>query len=748
MRNSRRLACLAFLFATSLAAAPERQVGTPVYDVAPGVRTSASVASDGDGFLAVWRDERGPAAGIVGTRVTASGEVVDPTGLRIATGGASYPQVLWTGDEYMVIYQLAAEQVWMVRVTRDGVVSSPRLLARDAARRGAATNGNVTVVTYAGRVGSGFRGIGALVLDREGNVVRDIALTNAKDEVGDAADIASDGSGFLVAWNAFRSAQPVIEATRLDASGARVDATSTFLGEGWDPKLASDGTRYLLVARVRLQFENELVFAARTVDTTLQTGDWNFLPRGNLLSPATLLWNGSAYLLIDERAVARDLELVSMPIDRDAHPLRNAFAVLHTAPMTGELFTPAAATNGTNVFAVWTEPETFEGRALFNAPHRALGALLDRDGATLLAMRVLALSANRHASPAIASAGDQHLVAWREASGIYASRLAADGQPLDGRGILIDGGNAGDPAVAFDGRQYVIAYSTMVGDQLFATVRFVTRAGALRPQKLAIAAARQQFPMSVALAPDDRGTLLLWTAGAVRAAHIQRETLTVDIGPADVLPQSAQAGELAASWNGSEYLVVYSELDSPPLVNPAFPMPARIRATRVTASLIPRDPGTLLVGDHGHDADSSPRVSSDGRDWLVVWNDPDGVWSRRVLADGTMPGDIDGTRVSDGSFPDVEWNGASYTVAWKNRGPEGQLVQATIPRDGTPSAVGARLVSTTRSPANAIDLAITSRGPIVAYLKLATGPEFGDVERTFVRLLDDAPLPRVRAVRH
>ena len=91
---------------------PVVSVEHPVADAVParaeGAQTEPAVASDGTDYLVVWSDYRpnGVSGHIVGARVTASGTVLDGTGIVISTGAGTQrtPAVAFDGTNYLVVW--------------------------------------------------------------------------------------------------------------------------------------------------------------------------------------------------------------------------------------------------------------------------------------------------------------------------------------------------------------------------------------------------------------------------------------------------------------------------------------------------------------------------------------------------------------------------------------------------------------------------------------------------------------------
>ncbi len=94
-----------------------------------GYQVLPSVTFDGINYVAVWYDE----GDIVGARISQSGNVLDPGGIRISTavGAQEYPHVIFDGVQYFVVWQDARSDpgafpprldIYGARVSRDGTL--------------------------------------------------------------------------------------------------------------------------------------------------------------------------------------------------------------------------------------------------------------------------------------------------------------------------------------------------------------------------------------------------------------------------------------------------------------------------------------------------------------------------------------------------------------------------------------------------------------------------------------------------
>ncbi len=85
-----------------------------------GFQRTPSVCFGDTNFLVVWTDER--PGNIYGARVSQTGVVLDPGGIRIAlTGSGNFPSVSFDGNNYLVVW-FGENKVRGARVNQGGVV--------------------------------------------------------------------------------------------------------------------------------------------------------------------------------------------------------------------------------------------------------------------------------------------------------------------------------------------------------------------------------------------------------------------------------------------------------------------------------------------------------------------------------------------------------------------------------------------------------------------------------------------------
>jgi hypothetical protein len=120
---------------------------------------------------------------------------------------------------------------------------------------------------------------------------------------------------------------------------------------------------------------------------------------------------------------------------------------------------PSIAFDGTNYLVVWANSRFGESR-VYGARVSTVGNVLDPGGRSISTAGVRVTG-----KPAIAFDGTNYLVAWADARfgccSIYGTRVSRDGSVLDPNGIAIAtrGREQVEPAVAFDGTNYMVAWA-------------------------------------------------------------------------------------------------------------------------------------------------------------------------------------------------------------------------------------------------------------------------------------------------
>jgi hypothetical protein len=490
---------------------------------APNEQLEPAVAFDGTNYLVAWGDARSGEYRVYGARVNPAGNVLDPSGISISSASGARPALAFDGTNYLVVWQSLANDIYGARMNPAGSV-----------------------------------------LDPQG-----IAISTAPNyQLG--PQVAFGGNIFLVAWTDYRAGgdDDNIYGARVDAAGTVLDSggigISTAPNEQWAPSIAFDGTNYLVVftSQNRPNVSDYNVRAARVnaAGTVLDANGFTISLRAN-----------------DQRS-------------------------------------PALAFDGTNFLAVWRDERSGTG-AIYGARVSQAGVLLDGTG--------IAISSGPldQSSPAVAFDGTNYLVAWGAESGVISgARVSPAGTVLDPSGIAISPASryGSSPALSFDGTNYLVAWSDDYVDPNTET-EFLTIFGArvspagtvLDPSGIVISGG-DFGATDPALAFDGTDYLVAWeNGGAIKGARVTPGGTVLDPNGIAIATASGSAFDPALAFDGTNFLVAWDDSRGGG---------ADIYAARLSPSGTVLDPGGIAISTAANDQ-TSPALAFDGTDYLVTWVD-------------------------------------------------------------------------------------------------------------------------------
>lgn len=218
---------------------------------------SPAAGFDGHNYLVVWTEsERYGAPEVVGVRMTPDGTVLDGARIPIVTGQT--PTVAFDGTNYLVVaweYWYPTGRLVATRVTPSGAVldATPIVLSSslDHDQTAVAFNGTNYLVAWVRSEEAGRITIRATRVTRDGAVLDPGGLVIAGlAQWSTQHTVASDGAGYLVAWEDQRFGCCSIFGTRVGAAGNVLDpagiAIATHGREQLRPASGFDGTNYLV----------------------------------------------------------------------------------------------------------------------------------------------------------------------------------------------------------------------------------------------------------------------------------------------------------------------------------------------------------------------------------------------------------------------------------------------------------------------------------------------------------------------
>jgi PKD repeat protein len=564
------------------------------------------------------------------------------------------PALAFNGTDYLVVWQdtrgISTYDLYGARVSRTGQVLDPggllisaHMLGHEVSPAVASNGTDFLVVWQDGRGATAFDILGARVtgtgqvLDPEGIPI------SAHDTFYQAAPaVASNGTNYLVVWQDGRSG------TTYDIHGARVSSAGTVLdpaglalsthetGDQEAPAVASNGTDYLVVWH-------------DTRNSTYDIYGTRVTGAGQVLDPTGLALSTHA----------------------------NGYGAY-----------PSVASNGTDYLVVWQDTRS-GAEDIYGTRVTGAGAVQDPAGLPLSAHETI-----YQWTPTVASNGTEYLVVWMDGRGaiswdIYGTRVSGAGAVLDPTGLVLSNqawGNEAYPVVVSNGTDFFAVWQdgrSAISWDIHGTR--ITGAGeVLDPDSLLLSTtANHQY--APAVASNGTNHLVVWQDARNVFhwdVHATRVSSTGEVLDPSGLVLSALAGyqySVAVASNGADYLVVWRDGRNGN---------DDIYGTRVSGSGAVLEPEGLALGV-GPGTQSAPAVASNGRDYLVIWQDDRdsfrSLYGARVAGDGKV---LDATPrvLTTGtgaqSAPTVASNGTDYFVAWEDS------------RNGSTDIYGARVSST------------------------------------------------------
>ncbi|MGN6104854.1 MAG: hypothetical protein ACTHU0_07115, partial [Kofleriaceae bacterium] len=279
-------------------------------------------------------------------------------------------------------------------------------------------------------------------------------------------------------------------------------------------------------------------------------------------------------------------------------------------------------------------------------------------------------------NPAIAFDGNNYLVVWEDSrnsndSDIWGTRLNAVGTIIDQLGFPIAAGpgRQGNPTVAYSGSRYVVAwedYKVTGGTEADIGVATVSIAGAVTAlPPIAATAAHEAQP---ALAGGGGTALLAWNA----AGDIQGALFTTAFGaPFEITAHGDIEAEPAIAKSPSgNYLVAWSS---------GAPATADLRGQLVTPTGALS--GASIDISLGAGGQLSPAVAFDGTNFAVVWTNNSGglnIFGTRVSQAGvvldtrtegaaTVGGISISSAINNQEVPSIACPSTGCVVLWQDR---------------------------------------------------------------------------------
>lgn len=378
--------------------------GTPI-STATGDQLAPAVASDGTNWLAMWEDSRSGSSDIYGARVSATGAVLDPSGLNLSLSANSQysPSVAHDGTNFLVVWSdfrsaASAFDIYGVRVSESGTVLDP---------------GGIAISTASEYQGSPM--------------------------------VAHGGTSFLVVWHDQRSG------SSYDIYGARVSSTGMVLDTGgiplstapngqYTPSVSHDGVRFLVVWHDYRNGSNYDVYGTRmdSTGTVLDTSGIAISTAASSQYNPVVAHDGANFLVVWEDVHNGSADIYGARVNGSGVVLDPSGIIISTAAR--HQYNPAVAHDGVNFLVVWEDYRNGSNHDVYGARVSSTGTVLDTSGIAI------STAANDQYNVAVTYNGANFLVVWedhRRGNGfpdIYGARVEGSGVVRDTGGLAISTG--------------------------------------------------------------------------------------------------------------------------------------------------------------------------------------------------------------------------------------------------------------------------------------------------------------------
>ncbi|MFL5351916.1 hypothetical protein [Archangium sp.] len=456
---------------------------------------------------------------------------------------------------------------------------------------------------------------------------------NQAHDAGTPLAVAFDGKHFVVVWLAYNGG---LYAVRVRPDGTVVDPEAVYLdiyldwGVG-EPSIACDGAGRCLVTMVDGYYADEDRFlqASLLVDEagSLTSNGCGHFTEGPF-TQARVAWSGSHFLVVWSETrkgsmdvlgarVSTECELLDAPYDFD-YP---GFVI---SSASGDQRDPSVGRMGDQLWVVWED--TRNGKSdIFGARVKDT-EVLDPEGLAL------STASGRQHEPRMAAVGDKAFVLWTDErstghSRIRGTRLTADGTVINRAGFPVS-------AERFEREEH----ANLACGSAHCFVAYESHS----PMEKASGFPASRFVLGTRLKPS---------RGALDVPALELTTAQ----PAQHSP--------AVAWGRGGYLVVWQEfrhLEGPTIV--AARMLPDGQVAEPQGLELPSAPGS-----------SRPAVAFDGREFLVVWQEPhpegEDLRGARVSASGELL-DRDSIPISTAPLhqlsPSVAGGAGRFFVTWED----------------------------------------------------------------------------------
>ena len=518
--------------------------------------------------------------------------------------------------------------------------------------------------------------------------------------------IASDGTNYLVTWSTGYN----IYAARVSGAGVVLDPTPTLVanpGTNDDssktkPRAVWTGSEWSVVWADTSGNNVDGIFAQRIAsDGTVvgpQVSDQGYSVSSAILaSSLDVAFDGTeVFVVYDAEDTFAVPHVYGVRMSPSGTRIDNTPITISNAVYPKQQKNPRVAFDGTEFFVAWADARTSTSVSspswdIYGARITHAGQLLD--GPTDTGGTAIATATGNQIDPSVTSSGSVAFVTWTDSRGAspayYGARVdpslgLLDGPAASGGVLLGSAGESFNPtAAAFDGQEFVAAWSNATGQYGDVDAVRVSTAGALLgapgSQVLTVTSATL-VSGAPAIAGASGGAFIGWMdqrlpkGAEIFGTRIDTTGALLDGTAAArgflVSEQPSERSSAAVASSGSGFLTAW--LDNRDSAS-QYP---EIYGTRVDTSGTPLDAPAFAVatGRQAYPGDVS--VGSSGSGYVVTWTESlasgTALQARFIDANGNLlngPASTSPITLSatGGGYPAaIAWNGTDYLFAWED----------------------------------------------------------------------------------
>lgn len=520
-----------------------------------------------------------------------------------------------------------------------------------------------------------------------------------------SSSVAFDGTNYLVVWQDTRNdvsydiygARVTESGSILDRCGIQISVAAN--GQGM-PSVAFDGTNYLVVwADNRTDQGN--IYGAR-VNQTGVVLDTNGI--GIAVAPLgqwfpSVSFDGTNFFVVweDYRNNINYADIYGARVTSTGVVLDTSGIPISTAADAQEV--PSVDFDGTNYLVVWQD--------MRSGYWDLYGARVNQSGGVIDTIEIpIATGPYRQVDPSMNFDGSNYLVAWGDrrngVDDIYSTRVSPAGVVLDTLGIPISSATEWQayPSVAFDGTNYFVTwldFRSAVSYDIYGAR--VSPAGVVIDSMGIGISTSPNGKWNPAVACGTTNYLVAWeddrsgTHDIFGARVDQSGNLIDSLGIVISTGVNYQRSPSISS-DGVDYLIVWEDNRSDLYYD--------IYAMRLDQSGNPMDTNSIAVCVFNN-RQYYPCVAFDGTNYLSVWQDwrngAADIYGARISQSGTVLDTVGfpiTTALSLQWFPSVAFDGTNYLVIWQDmRNGNNDIYGARISQLGVVLDTNGIAVSTT-----------------------------------------------------